>query len=47
MADIPVVIAVDQRKVRFREIKAKPVLTPQEIKEAIDLLISMVGIKEG
>ena len=45
MADIPVVVAKDPVKERLRELKAKPVLTPQETKEAIDKILAHLGIE--
>ena len=41
----PVVIKKDPVKVRLKELKDKPVLTPQEIKETLHKLIEFAGIK--
>lgn len=45
MADRLVVIAVDPVKARLRELRAKPVLTPAEIKEAIEKILDFLEIK--
>jgi len=45
MADIIVPVAVDPVKQRLRELKARPVLTPAEIKEAIDKILDYLEIK--
>ncbi|MCK5603136.1 hypothetical protein KAR91_14730 [Candidatus Pacearchaeota archaeon] len=41
----PVVIKKDPVKTRLKELKRKPILTPQEIKETLDKLIELAGIK--
>lgn len=40
-----VIITEDPVKKRLKELKVKPVLTPAEIKEAINLLMEKVGVK--
>lgn len=45
MPDRKVVIVEDPIKKRLRELKTKPVLTPQETKEAIDKILDYLNIK--
>ena len=41
----PVVVKKNPVKTRLKELKGKSVLTPQEIKETLDKLIELAGIK--
>lgn len=45
MADKVVVIAPDPDKARLLALRNKPTLTPQEVKEAITLLMKKMGIE--
>lgn len=45
MADKIIMVAVDPVKERLRELRAKPVLTPAEIKEAIEKILEHLGIE--
>lgn len=42
-----VAVKKDPVKERLKELKTKPVLTPQENKEAIDKILDYLGIKEA
>ena len=45
MADKIVTVAVDPVKERLRELRKKPVLTPAEIKEAIEKILDHLEIE--
>jgi len=45
MADIIIAVAIDPVKERLRALKARPVLTPAETKEAIDKILDYLEIK--